>query len=89
MSIKINDRAKNPTASNPSIMIRESTKEILLPYGTKDLDSQVVCLRRFPRRVRCFVRGCRHILRTPTRYDKQGLPLQYPFDTASTRTPRS
>jgi len=51
-------------------MICETTKEITLPYGMEDLDPRVVCVSHSPRRVRCYVRGCRHILRTPTRYEK-------------------
>ncbi len=50
-------------------MICQSTNELTLPYGTKDLDPQVICVSQSPRRVRCYVRGCRHILRTPTRYE--------------------
>ena len=51
-------------------MISESIKEVAMPYGMKDLDSRVICVSHSPRRVRCFVRGCRHILQTPTRYEK-------------------
>jgi len=41
-----------------------------LPFGTHDLDPRVICLGQSPRRVRCFVRGCKRIVRTPTRYTK-------------------
>ena len=41
-----------------------------MPFGTNDLDPRVICLSQSPRRVRCYVRGCRHVLRTPTRYEK-------------------
>ena len=51
-------------------MICEIAKQPALPYGTKDLDPQVICVSHSPRRVRCYVRDCRQILRTPTRYEK-------------------
>ena len=51
-------------------MISRTTNEPDLPYGTNDLDPRVICVSQSPRRVRCFVKGCRHILRTPTRYEK-------------------
>lgn len=38
-----------------------------LPYGIADLDAIVDCTSDSPRTVRCYVRGCRHELRTPTR----------------------
>jgi hypothetical protein len=40
-----------------------------LPYGTLDLDPGVAFDPGPPRRVRCYVRGCAHWLRTPTRLD--------------------
>ena len=43
--------------------------EFALPFGTHDLDPQVVVLGSYPRRVRCYVRGCQRVLRTPTRYE--------------------
>ena len=46
----------------------------LLPYGTLDLDSAVHANPGPPRRVRCYVQGCRHVLRAPTRYDRDNLP---------------
>ena len=36
-----------------------------LPYGTKDLVSDVVCVDGTSRRVRCYVRGCQHTLQAP------------------------
>ena len=50
-------------------MICETTSEVRLPYGTNDLEPRVMCVSDSPRRVRCYVRDCRHILRTPTRYE--------------------
>ena len=42
-----------------------------LPYGTEDLDPVVVAYHENGvRRVRCYVRGCPHILRVPTRHDR-------------------
>lgn len=38
-----------------------------LPYGIDDLDPEVLCLPDEPKRVRCYVRGCHHILRVPRR----------------------
>jgi len=38
-----------------------------LPYGTLDLDPDVHVVPGSPRRVRCYVRGCQQVLRTPTR----------------------
>lgn len=38
-----------------------------LPYGTTDVDPQIRLEPGTPRRVRCFVRGCQHVLRVPTR----------------------
>ncbi len=51
-------------------MICPTTIEIGLPYGTKDLDPRAICVSQSPRRVRCFVRGCKRIVETPTRYTK-------------------
>ncbi len=39
------------------------TPERPLPYGTPDLDPEVHGDRGPPRRVRCYVRGCNHVLR--------------------------
>lgn len=39
-----------------------------MPFGTEDLDPRVWCLGASPSRVRCYVRGCKQILQTPTRY---------------------
>ncbi len=70
-------------------MICQSTKEIMLPYGTNDLDPRVICVSQSPRRVRCFVRGCRHILCTPTRYEKgeacpdHGIRCHYSYSGAT------
>ena len=50
-------------------MICEFTNKAALPYGTHDLDPHVTCVGQSPRQVRCYVRGCRRVLRTPTRYD--------------------
>ena len=41
-----------------------------LPFGTHNLDPRAICLGDSPRRVRCYVRGCKRILLTPTRYSK-------------------
>ena len=41
-----------------------------LPFGAYDLDPHVTYWGRFPRRVRCYVRGCRQILEAPTRSSK-------------------
>jgi hypothetical protein len=41
-----------------------------LPYGTADLDAEVHPVPGQPRRVRCYVRGCSAVLRTPTRRDR-------------------
>lgn len=38
-----------------------------LPYGVPDLDPSVVVHPYDPDRVRCYVRGCQHFLRRPTR----------------------
>jgi len=46
-----------------------ATTNDMLPFGTHDLDPQVVVLGSCPRRVRCYVRGCQQVLRTPTRDD--------------------
>jgi hypothetical protein len=40
-----------------------------LPFGTHNLDPRAVCLGNYPRRVRCYVRGCGRVLQTPTRCD--------------------
>jgi len=58
-------------------MICENTKENMLPYGTKDLDPQVVCVSHSPHRVRCYVRGCELVLQTPTRYKKGDVCLDH------------
>lgn len=42
--------------------------ETKLPYGVPDLDPRVVVHPDDPDRVRCYVRGCQHFLRRPTRY---------------------
>lgn len=47
-----------------------TTTELALPYGVRDLDPQVQCLGILPKRVRCYVRGCKQILRVPSRWDK-------------------
>ena len=41
-----------------------------LPFGTEDLDPVATVVDMSPKRVRCYVKGCREILRTPRR----GLP---------------
>ena len=46
--------------------INESERHVL-PYGTNDLDPEVVIGSNNPKQVRCYVRGCRHFLRTPRR----------------------
>ena len=38
-----------------------------LPYGIDDLDPEVVLASKKPKRVRCYVRGCRQLLHTPRR----------------------
>lgn len=65
-----NRRKEEQSPHKEPSMICPATKEIALPYGTKDLDPRVICVSHSPRRVRCYVRGCRQILRTPTRYDR-------------------
>lgn len=47
---------------------KDST-DYMLPFGAHNLDPRVVCLSTSPRKVRCYVRGCGRILRTPTRYE--------------------
>lgn len=42
--------------------------EAKLPYGVPDLDPRIVVHPDDPDRVRCYVRGCQHFLRRPTRY---------------------
>jgi hypothetical protein len=42
--------------------------ESKLPYGVPDLDPSVVVHPDDPDRVRCYVRGCQHFLRRPTRH---------------------
>ena len=54
---------------NEHAMICEITKEAAMPFGTNDLDPQVVCLSQSPRKVRCYVRGCEHVIRTPTLHE--------------------
>jgi len=41
-----------------------------LPFGTHNLNPMAVCLSNNPRRVRCYVRGCKWILQAPTRYER-------------------
>ena len=41
-----------------------------LPFGTHNLDPHVVCMGTSPRQVRCYVRGCRRVVQTPTRYEQ-------------------
>ena len=41
-----------------------------LPYGVGDLVTDVECHTGPPRQVRCYVNGCGHLLRTPTRGDR-------------------
>jgi len=41
-----------------------------LPFGTEDLDPNVAVVDTWPKRVRCYVKGCQHVLRAPTRRDK-------------------
>ncbi len=38
-----------------------------LPYGTNDLDPNLVVVRDSPKRVRCFVRGCDEVVTVPRR----------------------
>ena len=54
-------------------MIGETAQQSALPFGAGDLDPQVHCFSQFPRTVRCYVRGCRHVLRTPT-FHEEGEP---------------
>lgn len=42
--------------------------ESKLPYGVPDLDPSVVVHPDDPDRVRCYIRGCQHFVRRPTRY---------------------
>lgn len=42
--------------------------ESKLPYGVPDLDPGVVAHPDDPDRVRCYIRGCQHFVRRPTRY---------------------
>jgi hypothetical protein len=42
--------------------------ETKLPYGVPDIDPRVVVHPDDPDRVRCYVRGCQHFLRRPTRF---------------------
>ena len=44
--------------------------EPALPYGVPDLDPRVVVHPDDPDRVRCYVRGCQHFLRRPTKYTR-------------------
>jgi hypothetical protein len=39
----------------------------LLPYGRNEVDPDIVCVSASPKRVRCFIRGCRHTVATPGR----------------------
>jgi hypothetical protein len=38
-----------------------------LPYGRDDLDAEVHFELGPPKRIRCFIKGCQHLLRPPTR----------------------
>jgi hypothetical protein len=42
-------------------------QQALLPFGVTDLDPMVVEAIGIPRRVQCYLRGCRHLLRVPGR----------------------
>lgn len=44
----------------------------MLPYGTSDVDPEIVCDPGPPKRVRCYVRGCRHMLLVPGRKHNRG-----------------
>lgn len=46
------------------------TKILPMPYGKQELDPNVNLETGTPRRVRCYVRGCHHVLRVPTKYDR-------------------
>lgn len=50
-----------------------SVSESSLPYGVQDLDSKVVMHSDDPDQVQCFVRGCSHFVRRPTRH-QSGTP---------------
>ena len=41
-----------------------------LPYGINELKPKVVPLNGKPRRVRCYVKNCQQVLKTPTRAEK-------------------
>lgn len=56
-----------PTFNPPYAMLDAN-----LPYGTHNLVPQVIRAAGSPRRVRCYVQGCQHVLRTPTQFDRQG-----------------
>jgi len=51
------------------MQISTNLRDEALPFGLHNLDPRVVCLSTSPRKVRCYVRGCGRILRTPTRYE--------------------
>ena len=51
-------------------VIATNNQETALPFGTNDLDSTPVVDHRPPRRVRCYVKGCTHLLRVPSRGDR-------------------
>ena len=44
-----------------------ATRRERLPFGIQDLVSEPTLKQDNPRTVRCYVRGCSHLLRTPTR----------------------
>ena len=50
-----------------------SVTEGLLPYGAHDLVSKVVMHSEDPDQIQCFVRGCSHFVRRPTRH-RSGTP---------------
>jgi len=51
-------------------MIAGVSRRQRLPFGTEDLDPNVAVVDTSPKRVRCYVRGCQNVLRTPTRKGK-------------------
>lgn len=48
-------------------MPQQTTTNIRLPYGVHDLDPEILQVPGAHGRLRCFVRGCHHVLRTPNR----------------------
>ena len=69
MSPFSHDRTKDrPMPASPPVLPTSVSPDcVSLPYGVSDLNPQVERINDAPRTVRCYVRGCRHVLRTPTR----------------------